>query len=81
MIVWSSCVQVAYKEYKELSRIVSNACNESTHFDTLESLETAQKMCQKMINFFLKLKEIFPEQVACIENYNKLKCALLEFFK
>ncbi len=68
-------------EYKELSTRVINACNECTHFDTLESLETAQKTCKKMINFFPQLKETFPEQVACIENYNKLKCALPEFFK
>lgn len=68
-------------EYKELSRRVINARNECTHFDTLESLETAQKTCKKMINFFPQLKETFPEQVACIENYNKLKCALPEFFK
>jgi len=68
-------------EYKEFSRIMINACNKNTHFDTLDSLETAQKMCKKMINFFLNLKETFPKQVACLENYNKLKCAFLEFFK
>jgi hypothetical protein len=68
-------------EFKDFLRIMINACNKSTHFDTLESLETAQKMCKKMINFFPKLKETFPKQVACIENYSKLKCALPEFFK
>ncbi len=58
-----------------------NPCNENPHFHTLQSVETAQKMCKKMINFFPNLKETFPKQAACIENYNKLKCAFLEFFK
>jgi hypothetical protein len=48
-------------EYKKFLRIMINACNESTHFDTLKSLETAQKMRKKMINFFPKLKETFPK--------------------
>jgi hypothetical protein len=68
-------------EYKELSRRVINARNECSHFDTLESLETAQKACKKMISVFSQLKKTFPEQVACVENYNKLKCALPQFFK
>ncbi len=50
-------------EYKEFSRRVINAHDQCSHFDTLESLETTQKTCKKMINFFLQLKETFPEQV------------------